>query len=193
MTDNDPTDDRDRGRGILTKADREYLQSDPETYSRQAQHAREAAIRERLKNAIKDWPIILDHHDKFDVSSVVEGDGDERAAVRKGLIAMVGFLYGIARDFRPPSRPLIEMGVEAGSRKWFDKPVAAELTVEEQEVVNIPQVCEVVDSGDLDALADHERQWVLELVAEGAELTGESLRATYGETREGELVNRFEE
>ena len=192
MTDNDPADDQGRDRGILTPADRAYLQ-DPEAYSRQAKHARQNAIRKRLKNTIKDWPIILEHHDKFNVSSVVEGDGEERAEIRKGLIAMVGFLFGVARDFRPPANTLIEMGVEKGSRTWFDKPVVSELTVEEQEVVNIPQVCEVVDSGDLDALADHERQWVLELVAEGASLTGESLRETYGETREGELVNRFEE
>ena len=42
-------------RGILTKADREYLQS-PDEYSRQASYNREQAIRERLQRAFNDFP-----------------------------------------------------------------------------------------------------------------------------------------
>lgn len=191
MTDDGSVDNRDRG--VLSPADRAYLQSDPESYSRQAQHAREAAIRTRLRNGIKDFTLILEHHDKFDVASVVEGDPEERAEIRRGLIAMVAFLYGVARDFRPPSKQLIEMGVETGSKKWFDQPVEAELDIDPQEVVNIPQVCEVVESGDLDTLTDRERQWILDLVAEGAELTAESLLETYRQTPEGKLMARHAE
>lgn len=44
-------------RGILTKADREYLQN-PEEYSRQASYNREAKIRERLQRALLDFPTL---------------------------------------------------------------------------------------------------------------------------------------
>ena len=46
---------REQSRGILTKADREYLQ-DPDEYSRQAAYNREQAIRERLQRAFNDFP-----------------------------------------------------------------------------------------------------------------------------------------
>jgi hypothetical protein len=45
-------------RGILTKADREYLRN-PDEYSRQAAYNREQAIRERLQRAFRDFPLLV--------------------------------------------------------------------------------------------------------------------------------------
>ena len=45
-------------RGILTKADREYLRN-PDEYSRQASYNREQAIRERLQRAFNDFPLLV--------------------------------------------------------------------------------------------------------------------------------------
>lgn len=52
------SDSEGRGRGILTEADREYLQN-PDEYSRQASYNREQAIRERLQRAFRDFPLLV--------------------------------------------------------------------------------------------------------------------------------------
>lgn len=52
------SDDEGSARGILTSADREYL-NDPDSYSRQAAYNREQAIRERLQRAFRDFPLLM--------------------------------------------------------------------------------------------------------------------------------------
>ena len=54
------TKDDGRERGILTSADREFLRSDPDEYSRQARHAREDAIVDRVRNAILDFTVLFE-------------------------------------------------------------------------------------------------------------------------------------
>lgn len=55
------TDD-ERGRGILTEADRAFLRN-PDEYSRQNAHARQNAIGERVRNAILDFTVLFDNLD----------------------------------------------------------------------------------------------------------------------------------
>jgi hypothetical protein len=91
------TDDEGRGRGILTDADRRFLNS-PEEYSRQAQHAREDAIQNRFKNSILDFTILFDHLDHEQRKKVFEGrmfaaksfdDPDFEAGVRDAIALML--------------------------------------------------------------------------------------------------------
>lgn len=51
-----------RPRGLLSEADREFLQA-PEEYSRQASHARQNAISERAYNAILDFTLLWEQWD----------------------------------------------------------------------------------------------------------------------------------
>lgn len=57
------TDGDERGRGVLSPADRKYLRN-PEEYSRQARHEREKAILERVENAILDFTILWEEWDR---------------------------------------------------------------------------------------------------------------------------------
>lgn len=59
---------KERPRGILTEADREFLRNSEE-YSRQAAHARQNAILERTRNAILDFTLLWeqwDHDERWD-------------------------------------------------------------------------------------------------------------------------------
>jgi len=53
-------DGNGRKRGILSPSDREYLRN-PDDFSRQASHEREARIRERIENAILDFSLLYDN------------------------------------------------------------------------------------------------------------------------------------
>lgn len=57
LSEND--DDRDRPRGILSGADREFLRN-PDEYSRQATNEREHRIVERIRNALLDFRYLAD-------------------------------------------------------------------------------------------------------------------------------------
>ena len=64
------TKDDGRERGILTSADREFLRSDPDEYSRQARHARRDAIVERMRNAVLDFSILFEELDRDDFETI---------------------------------------------------------------------------------------------------------------------------
>jgi hypothetical protein len=49
--------DKDRGRGVLSQADRQYLRN-PDGYSRQAAHERKQAIAERVENSVLDFRLL---------------------------------------------------------------------------------------------------------------------------------------
>lgn len=55
------TDDDERGRGIFTPADREFLRDGADEYSRQAQYERRKAIEDRVRNAFLDFPILFEY------------------------------------------------------------------------------------------------------------------------------------
>lgn len=76
MTDNN-TDARDRGG--LSPTDRDYLRSGGEGYSRQSSHAREKAIKSRIRNSLLDFELLIDeevlgNNDLFDV---LRGESDQ--------------------------------------------------------------------------------------------------------------------
>lgn len=68
-------DEDGRPRGVLSGADRGYLR-EPEDYSRQASHARQEAIRERVENAVLDFSLLFD-----------ELDHDERETIFRGRLS----------------------------------------------------------------------------------------------------------
>lgn len=53
--------DSDRERGFLTKDNREFLQGDKDSGTRQARHHHRKKIRERLQNALLDFSLVFDH------------------------------------------------------------------------------------------------------------------------------------
>ena len=81
------TYDIDRDRGILTTADREFLEADNDEFSRQAAHARRHEIRKRTKNAIKDFTVLFDELPEEEYGEIF-GDlsnGELRPGVRDAL------------------------------------------------------------------------------------------------------------
>ena len=114
------TDD-ERGRGILSAADREFLRSDPEEYSRQARHGREDAIADRVRNAILDFSLLFEHTDREDRERIYEELPDGTRGTG-GLIAAMSFLYeSMLSGGRGPFNALVELGVRQVVRQSLDR------------------------------------------------------------------------
>ena len=62
-------------RGILTKADREYLRN-PDKYSRQASYNREEKIDQRIQRAFSDFPLLAKELDDSVLEGILKPDED---------------------------------------------------------------------------------------------------------------------
>ena len=104
--------DDDRDRGILSTADREYLQS-PEGYSRQASNERENAIRNRVWNAILDFDLLTSMSPEQ--RRAILGSGDPQSERHKpamhieferALAWTIAFAHQLATDLGTAVEPL---------------------------------------------------------------------------------------
>lgn len=62
--------DSDRGRGILTPTDREYLRGEVEYEHKQSKHKRERELRQRIHNAMLDLPLLAEEIEGRDIRKV---------------------------------------------------------------------------------------------------------------------------
>lgn len=159
MTDGDDTGERERG--ILSTADRDFLRSDPDDYSRQARHAREEAIRERVTNAVLDFTLLFEHleHDQREeifppaYTHTEIGDPDFEAGVRDTLAFIIEGCGGFRRldEWEFHSEQLAErMLKEAftrGAWRWgYDlQDLRLEVTAEE---IPVRELLQRLDDGD---------------------------------------------
>jgi len=94
--------DSDRKRGVLSQADRDWLQN-PDEYSRQAGYQRKRKVRQRLHNAILDFGLVTEldperRREIFELEDVAaEGDGD-KTDMRIGLEVMLTFIHQLVVD-----------------------------------------------------------------------------------------------
>lgn len=119
----------DRGRGVLTDADRAYLRGDREYGSVQAERNARARIRERIYDAMLDFEVLVGDLADRDLGLVFEkrasqGDGTEAF---DAFVSTLAFLYqGVDRtdlDFETVLREgvnLAEAGEERGATVDFD-------------------------------------------------------------------------
>lgn len=153
----------DRDRGILSPADREYLKTDRSEYSRQAAHAREEAIRERIQNAILDFHLLLSHYDPSKLATAMssienwektkEGLAFDGVADGVGFLTAATFFTTAGRINNDPSepvdyKPILESAVRRAARYHgfalesvdvsveFDAAEATEVT--EEELIELP-------------------------------------------------------
>lgn len=125
--------DSERGRGILGRSDRKFLvgDSDIEPKSQSERNAR-ARIRDRLRNAILDFPILLEHLEDRDLEQVLQPDvlyNDVTAAIP----AAIGLLY---LDDEEVFQTRVQQGIKkAEVRKGWDADVTVDIDVERKTSV----------------------------------------------------------
>ena len=126
----------DRERGILTPADRKFLRGEKEYASEQSERDARYRIRQRVKNAIMDFSILLRHMQDKDRSQIFsdyfteskEPDPDEltnddlediieETMFIGGVSDAIGFFYLGSTDTGTPFDEVIEAGLSSGEEQ----------------------------------------------------------------------------
>lgn len=148
-------EDIDRPRGILTRADREFLANGEESYSRQAAHERRKAIRERVTNALQDFTLLCEL-EKEERNKIFPEPGTAASRrVEAAVSDAIKFLYLGMEGSLGFSRPL-KQGVangevqRGGVRSAFD--VAVRFTIDPVWKADIETVTDLVERDQWDRL-----------------------------------------
>lgn len=158
---------QDRPRGILSKADRQYLRGKKSYSSEQSERDARYRIRERIKNSILDFTLLINHLDDRDreqifasskpdvlseetelneqhLTNVVEG-----AMFLHGIEDAITFFYLGLGDIHQSFEPVLEKSVEnAEKKKGMDvEHVLVEIEIQERNP-DLTDLIERFESGE---------------------------------------------
>lgn len=161
------TDDRDRPRGILSSADRQYLRN-PDEYSRQAAHERKKAIRERVWNTVLDFGL-LSELSRDRRQSILRSNDPEKSEgkpvshfdLEASLAWMLAFAHQLSTDLGVPVEPnpphdelksrTFEIALEEGlGRAYTEDSLVVEdvtLRVDAQHVPGLNRIRNRIEAG----------------------------------------------
>lgn len=94
-----PAEDTDRPRGLLSRADREFLlasdEERSENYTRQGASTRERAIKERVQNGLRDFQLLAKHlpAEQRDEIFEVEWGSREHGELEQDVVDAIQFIY----------------------------------------------------------------------------------------------------
>ncbi|WP_435360282.1 hypothetical protein [Haloarchaeobius sp. DFWS5] len=125
--------DADRPRGVLSKADREYLLGLSEMTHEQSKRNAEARIRKRVTHGILDFYLLIRNLDREDRRQIFEKGLDD-PGFEYGLTGMTAFTYmGLKEagmDFEHVLAPAITRAEEAYAAEGFGTTVDVDVTFE---------------------------------------------------------------
>ncbi|MDS0220869.1 hypothetical protein NDI54_05810 [Haloarcula sp. S1AR25-5A] len=151
----------DRGRGIFTESNREYLTGNKSGISRQAQQQQERDIKDRLRNAILDFRFVFEHMDPDSRAEVYEDlniEGVDLMGEREdegveALLAMAAILYeavletGVPRNLvfsKGPSLLEEQRFLPEGSKRQIQVSADFDREIKEPEEGSLTQIDEVL-------------------------------------------------
>lgn len=178
-----------RPRGILSKADRRYL-NNPDEYSKQAGYERRRAITERVHETLHDFPLLVSQLDEeLRAEAFEDGDLEHKDHTINVLSSAFAFLYlGITDTVEPAdlAKDAFENAVENGMKKAFYR--------RGESVRNVTVDITVETGPSLEELRDRDELGMLEVVqlVEAGEVSGEEGRELMNELlqeRGDELVD----
>lgn len=149
----------DRPRGILSKADREYLCGQKEYAHAQSESNRKQDIRERVKNGIKDFTLLWLLLDPTERDNIFDEMADEE--VDQCIESMVTFAYlGLGQD-RHRLEERIERGVLLGANydtagRWAGEATDVDASIDIDYRPDVDALYEQVQEGKTDQLTPAE-------------------------------------
>jgi len=145
--------DIDRDRGVLTPADRAYLLGETEMSHEQSKRNAEARIRNRIREGIVDFDLLVHSLDRKDRRQIFESTADDETFV-DGVTAMLSFAYiGLKEqgvDFDRVLVPAIS-GAERAygiDQRSANVTVDVEFDVETTVEARLDGIAERLDDGD---------------------------------------------
>lgn len=149
----------DRGRGILSKADREYLCGQKEYAHAQSESNRKQDIRERVQNGLKDFTLLWLLLDPGERATIFDEMGNEE--VDQCIDSMITFAYlGLDQDLQQLTER-IEHGVLLGANfdtagRWAGKATNVDVSIDVDYQPDVDALYDQLQAGKTDQLTPAE-------------------------------------
>ena len=181
------TQDQDRGRGGLTPEDRAFLSGETEYQYQQSEVNTRRRIRERVRNTLLDFPLLLYYLADDDFEQMIDSfEGmTQRRELKRALASMVGFVYFESLTGDRGFEYYIARGIERAEDRRHQEVanVHAEvnnldvtLTLDSFSKPDFDRTLERIESGDLDSLTGRERAEILKVLVGADMIDTDALR-----------------
>ena len=169
----------DRGRGILTPSDREFLLGRKTDYTEHSKKQKRNRIRRRLRNALLDFTILFEHLEERDRETVFDPDDEAREAYTQGITDLLGFLHLGTMGYHVPFKDMLSQGVSRAEQELSGsdyRMVNVEFSVEPVGQIDVDAVVDKLDAGAFDDITDEELRAFMRLLADSEEFSATALR-----------------
>lgn len=174
-------------KGFLTATDRKFLRGEKEYNSKQGRYDRRRAIRERTRQAFRDFTLLYEELNQderrkvFDIIAAgtyhpnLREDFDEdppeeikeAQEFRSGLFSTLAFMYLGVWETAVPFGDLVEGAVFQSERKHLGRYVDVSFSVEEKEPMGaIESAIKKLENGDVDELDHTEMRLLIEFMTD---------------------------
>ena len=170
----------ERGRGILTPSDREYLLGRKTDYTDHSKKQKRNRIRRRVRNAILDFTILFEHLEDRDRETVFNPDDDAREAYTQGITDMLAFLHLGTMGYYTPFKHMLAQGVNEAEQELAGsdyRMVTVDFNVDPVGRIDVDEVIDKLEFGDFSDLTDEELRAFVRLLADSDGFSATSLRS----------------
>lgn len=186
MYDGDETDSADglaysadRGRGILTPSDREFLLGRKTDYTEHSKKQKRNRIRRRLRNAFLDFTILFEHLEERDRKTVFNPQNEARDAYTQGITDLLAFLHLGTMGYYVPFKDMLSQGVSRAEQELSGsdyRMVNVEFNVDPVGQIDVDEVIDKLDGEDFDDITNEELRAFMRLLIESDDFSATELR-----------------
>lgn len=170
----------ERGRGILTPSDREFLLGRKTDYTEHSRKQKRNRIRRRVRNAILDFPILFDHLMDRDRETIFNPDDEARDAYTQGIIDMLGFLHLGTMGYYTPFKDMLAQGVNKAEQELAGsdyRMVTVDFNVDPVGQIDVDEVINKLENERFDEITDEELRVFTRLLAESEGFSASSMQS----------------
>ncbi|NHN61004.1 MULTISPECIES: hypothetical protein [Halorussus] len=170
----------DRGRGILTPSDREFLLGRKTDYTEHSKKQKRNRIRRRIRNAILDFSILFEHLEDRDRETVFDPDDDARDAYTRGITDMLAFLHLGTMGYYTPFKHMLAQGVNKAEQELAGsdyRMVTVDFNVDPVGQIDVDDVIDKLEFGDFEEITDEELRAFARLLSESEDFSATTLRS----------------
>jgi hypothetical protein len=174
------TTSKDRGRGILTPSDRDFLLGRKTDYTEHSKKQKRNRIRRRIRNAVLDFSIIFEHLEERDLETVFDPDEDHREEYTQGIVNMLAFLHLGTMGYYTPFKHMLAEGVNRAEQELAGSEhrlVQVDFNVDPIGRIDVDRVLEKLDRGRYDEITDEELRAFVALLGESDGFHSEEVRS----------------
>lgn len=180
----------ERGRGILTPSDREFLSGQKTDYAKHSKKQKRNRIRRRLRNAVLDFTILFDHLEDHDREMVFASNDENREAFSRGITDGLAFIYLGTTGYPVSFDDFLAMGVNRSEQKLAGsdfRMVDVEFEVDRVGQIDVDEFLDKFEEKRFDELSGEELRAFVWFLGESDEFSPDSVRSAM-EDRMAELL-----